>query len=314
MAERLSVSVFVGDDDDLSLQPGFVTETGSSTAEQSAATMTDQRPAIYRGVLSRDSDELDARQILMVELLDGANAVLSRTPLVLSPVCSDGPAQASGSIVSGHIGWSADAAAVRFSRAGKLLHTEVVPKARPEISLTWEPREPVTDRRVITWEAGHPEGRPLVYLVLYSPTDGLTWETLSFPQEESRFEVPFDELPGGSARLAVLASDGINTARAETAAFAVPIKPLFCSIQSPREGDVVSSDTPVWLLGQAFDKQSRQLETDDLVWTSSRQGELGRGGQVVASLRRGEHTITLRAGTGDRAGQASVSVSVRRTR
>jgi hypothetical protein len=91
-------------------------------------------------------------------------------------------------------------------------------------------------------------------------------------------------------------------------------KRLFTIILSPAEGEPIASGTTVWLEGQAYDREAEQPELDELVWTSSLQGELGRGPRLAVDLVSGRHTITLRAGHGERQGDASVSLVVGRSR
>jgi hypothetical protein len=165
----------------------------------------------------------------------------------------------------------------------------------------------------VQWEGSHPEGRQLHYLVLYSHTAGRTWESVAPPLDTNELEVNFDDWPGGEAVIAVLASDGVRTARAETRVVRAPPKPLFAIIQSPADGQRIAAGTTVWLQGQAYNRETEAPELEELVWTSSVQGELGRGSQLVVELMPGQHTITLRAGQAERQGDAVISLAVVRS-
>jgi hypothetical protein len=124
--------------------------------------------------------------------------------------------------------------------------------------------------------------------------------------------VDFDLLPGGDrCRIGVLATDGVNTIVAESPSFAVPVKPCRAMILAPEDGSSFAIGELVLLQGQGYYLEEQQAETEELVWTSSQAGELGRGMTVeVKGLSPGLHRITLRAGTGERAGEASISIGI----
>ncbi len=119
----------------------------------------------------------------------------------------------------------------------------------------------------------------------------------------------FDRLAGGPAcRLAITASNGLRATRVETAPFSVREKPCAAVIVRPVDGETLAPD--VVLVGNGWWREERRPELQQLGWTSDVQGELGSGRQVAVHLEPGTHTLTLRAGSGERAGEQSVTVQV----
>jgi hypothetical protein len=89
------------------------------------------------------------------------------------------------------------------------------------------------------------------------------------------------------------------------------VKPCRAIIFSPRDGGTFPAGEHVALHGQGFYLEDNLPETRALLWSSSRDGELGRGMAVDApSLSPGEHEITLAAGHEGRTGAATVKIYV----
>lgn len=67
----------------------------------------------------------------------------------------------------------------------------------------------------------------------------------------------------------------------------------------------------LWLQGYAYDLEDGALAETALRWSSSRDGDLGTGSQVLVSLSPGEHLITFTATDSDgNAATATVRVYV----
>jgi chitinase len=83
-------------------------------------------------------------------------------------------------------------------------------------------------------------------------------------------------------------------------------------ILSPEDGATFAPDETINLQGQGLYLEENQPETEALVWTSSKDGELGTGTIVDnPRLSPGSHHITLIAGTGERAGKSTISIQIR---
>jgi hypothetical protein len=166
----------------------------------------------------------------------------------------------------------------------------------------------------ISWAGSDADGDSLTYSVLYSP-DGTNWVPLGTGITETQLFVNATELAGGSgAKVRVLASDGINTSTDESdGSFTVGHKGPQAFILSP-EGDVtIMLGTPLLLQGYAYDLEDGALGQSALRWTSSLDGDLGTGSQVLVILSQGQHVITLTATDSDgntATATARVNVSV----
>jgi hypothetical protein len=109
----------------------------------------------------------------------------------------------------------------------------------------------------------------------------------------------------------VLASAGFRTGVATSESFIVPRKPRKPSIISPSHGETFSQGDSVHLFGFAHSPEGL-AEAEDLIWSSSTNGFLGSGPEVIVHmLSIGRHRITLRTvdGYGSEA-SAEVTVTV----
>lgn len=88
-----------------------------------------------------------------------------------------------------------------------------------------------------------------------------------------------------------------------------PTRPPVVHLIAPVDEAVVIASTPVTFAASALDLSAIDL-TDALVWTSSIDGELGRGGVVVHALSPGIHRIKAIATSADgRAGSGTLIVT-----
>jgi len=175
-------------------------------------------------------------------------------------------------------------------------HVPTVTVLFPNGGETWA----ATGTYAITWTASDADGDPLAYSVLYSP-NGSDWLPVAAGITQTQVAVNAAELAGGNAaRVRVLASDGVNTTADESdAPFTVARKGPQAFILSPERDIIIVPGTPLWLQGYAYDLEDGTLPDTALRWSSSRDGNLGTGSQVLVSLSPGEHVITLTATDSD---------------
>jgi len=175
-------------------------------------------------------------------------------------------------------------------------HVPTVTVLFPNGGETWA----ATGTYTITWTASDADGDPLAYSVLYSP-NGSDWLPVAAGITQTQVAVNAAELAGGNAaRVRVLASDGVHTTADESdAPFTVARKALQAFILSPEKDIIIAPGTPLWLQGYAYDLEDGTLLDTALRWSSSRDGNLGTGSQVLVSLSPGEHVITLTATDSD---------------
>jgi hypothetical protein len=215
------------------------------------------------------------------------------------------------SSVLGSIPFPAGTRLIRLEYADTILKEVVVPARGPELELTWYPAARVAGKATVTWRGDHPLGQPLNYFVKYSHTDGQSWIPLGLRTSAEQKEVDFEKVPGGPrCRVAVMATDGVNTRVAQTDPFHVAIKPCRAMILEPAEGLTAPRGAPIVLRGQGFWLEENRPELVELTWSSSMDGYLGDGARVVARLSLGVHRISLEAGVGERIGTSEVRVTI----
>jgi hypothetical protein len=156
------------------------------------------------------------------------------------------------------------------------------------------------DTYTITWAANDADGDSLTYGVLYSP-DGNNWVPVGTAITETELAVSAAELAGGNgAKVRVMATDGVNTSADESdAPFAVGRKGPQAFILSPERDGAIPLGAPLFLQGYAYDLEDGTLGESSLRWTSSHDGDLGIGDQVLVTLSEGRHVITLTATDSD---------------
>jgi len=253
------------------------------------------------------------RHALQAELLDDDGRVLARSPVPATPYCTMSRLSTTLA-VRADLPFAEKTRRIRFLRDDVLVHEIDVPPHSPRVKLTWRSGAEVRGKSRITWRADHPDGNALHYIVRYSHDDGATWRRIGDRTSETSAAIDFAALPGGKrCRVAVLATDGVNTDIARSGAFAVPVKACVALVLAPEDGTRITPGEALTLRGQGFYLEEQAAELEDLIWSSDRDGELGRGPLItVGAPSAGRHRITLVAGRGRRAGKAVVAVEVGR--
>lgn len=249
--------------------------------------------------------------LLEAQLFDAEATLLAKYPLRLDDVCSHGGTERPRA-VRGWVPFHPLTQTVRFTYRGRTLREIVRAEAAPRVTLTWQPPERVKGKRRITWKTERANGIRAQCFLRYSHTGGATWQRIGWRTFETSCEVDFDQLPGGDrCQLAVVATDGINTALAETAVFAVPLKSCQAMILAPVDDFTFRRGERVQLIGQGFWLEDSRVEKQALEWVSSIDGSLGHGPALEApSLSPGEHRITLFAGAESRRGSQAITIRI----
>jgi hypothetical protein len=121
---------------------------------------------------------------------------------------------------------------------------------------------------------------------------------------EFSLPIDYDVLPGTSGNTALLrvsVSDGANVGAATSAAFSVAKKlPVDPVISLPTAGTAFAPDDPILLEGGAYDGDDGMLGGAAIRWSSSIDGDLGAGQELlVPQLSAGHHVITMTATDSD---------------
>lgn len=153
--------------------------------------------------------------------------------------------------------------------------------------------EPVSGSFTVSWQASDGDGDTLTFDVFYSIDNGNNWQPLLLSAAASPVNIDADQLPGGSARLRVSASDGTHTIYAESNAFQVARKPPLVRIETPADDFHISWGQLINFIAYVEDPQGSEIPTDNMVWSNAYR-ELGTGPSIsVTDLEVGTNPITL---------------------
>lgn len=197
-----------------------------------------------------------------------------------------------------------EARRIVLRRGVTLLAERMASDHAPSVSVV-EPGagEALGDTTTISWAASDEDGDTLYYTVLYSHDDGTSWWPLAIDLTEDSLHASTASWPGGSeARVQVLASDGFNTAIADSGVFEVTHKAPSAWIGAPQSESLLNPSEAIVLTGHAEDLEDGELTGASITWSSDRQGVLGSGSQLVLpvlTLDPGEHKITMTATDSD---------------
>jgi hypothetical protein len=152
----------------------------------------------------------------------------------------------------------------------------------------------------VAWSGNDADKDPLTYTVQYTADDGATWETLAVDWPGQSLEIASSELAATTrGRMRVIASDGFNTAAAQSAAtFTIQPHAPDVSINSPPDGAIFMAEQQLFLDASADDMQDGALDGTNVQWSSNLDGPLGQGAIVTfnaKNLREGYHAITVTA-------------------
>jgi hypothetical protein len=177
----------------------------------------------------------------------------------------------------------------------------------PAVDAVW----PAGTAQTIRWSHTSPSGAPLFTQIEFSPDGGTHRFVLGRDIVDSTFVVNVDELPGTKRGiLYVQVSDGLNIAESAVSV-TVDYKAPVVQIMSPQPNASMTVHVPLSLEGNAVDSEE-ELTDAQLEWSSSQDGELGTGWQLlVDKLSIGRHTLTLTASDSQgKVGQASIEIEV----
>jgi hypothetical protein len=169
---------------------------------------------------------------------------------------------------------------------------------------------PEGNKLTVQW-AAQAESDKLWHKLRFSADAGRTWLGVARRLERPSCELDLGRLPGGEECIVeVYTSDGVATGRLRSAPFRVAHKLPRAVIAAPVRGESLTSSW-VRLLGAGIDEGGRAISKEHLVWSSNRDGTLGRGDFLEVRLSPGRHTLRLVVrDAGEREGAAEVAVKV----
>lgn len=172
--------------------------------------------------------------------------------------------------------------------------------------------ETLSGLHTLTWTVDDPDSANHTFKVLYSPDGTAPWRQWASGLNALELTIDFDRVAGssGTARIQVLASDGVRTGSCVSNAFSVPMHLPSARITSPVSGTLFRPTELIWLQGYAFDIDDGFRADASLSWDSDLQGALGTGDDLfINTLVEGTHVITLTA-TDSAGNTASDSITI----
>ncbi len=134
------------------------------------------------------------------------------------------------------------------------------------------------------------------------PEDGaltgtsLVWTSSRDGQLGTGTSISRDDLSIGAHTITLRASDSDGWIVTDQITFTITNDPPVATITAPANGGSADEGDPVNFTGNANDTEDGALTGTSLVWTSSRDGQIGTGENFsTSSLSAGTHTITLTA-------------------
>jgi hypothetical protein len=248
---------------------------------------------------------------LTLELRTAAGAVLSSQSF---GVDFDGPARGITTETAFRVSTPMvpDVAEVRLRKGTKVLLTRPVSAHAPTVTvLTPTAAQNVTGPVTLTWSASDTDGDTLTYAVYYLHNGADPSLIARDVKTTSLLWDPAIVAGGNQARIAVVASDGVNEGQGLSPAFTVPTKGPVVSIFSPASGVSVPSNQTITFTGGGFDPEDGYLPSTALEFRSNLDGNFSTGDTVNRSLSQGVHTITLSGTDKDgNVGEASITLTV----
>lgn len=236
-----------------------------------------------------------------IRLVDEAGNGLADYPFVPQAV-EEGPGAEGGPLPLefGHVvPFVAETRSIQIvdAAAGTVIGTKTVSASAPIVGdVTLDGPDPDTGALAVAWSASDPDGDALKFDVFLTRDGGATFlEPLVLGVSEASTQIDTARLGGGTAQIRVVASDGVQTASADSLPFVMVDKPPRPEISTPANGAVVYVGQLMNFEGEATDAQDGAIFDAGLVW-STEVGTLGTGSKLsVTDLPVGVHTITLTA-------------------
>ena len=246
-----------------------------------------------------------------LELYDAGNHQLASYPFTPLTATVDAPNLQPFNQVVNFVAGSAQLRVVRLADSA-VLATQAIPPHSPTLSnvmLVGAPN-PVAGTVTLQWTAGDADGNPLTFDIYYSRDGGASTQPLQLGVSGSSAQLDTSPLAGSSnALFRVIASDGVNTAQADSPTFSMANKPPQPEILTPGDGAHYHWGQLVNFSGDATDAQDGYVSPSKLSW-SDQAGALGNGALLsVSDLPVGSDVITLTA-TDSASQKASMSITV----
>ena len=229
-----------------------------------------------------------------LELRDSAGAVLGSQVFAGTPV-EERPGKIVFDFVVEFVPGTVELRVVDET-TGNVLATHEVSANAPLVSNVRLPGapNPVDGVVTVTWNASDPDGDELRFDIFASRVGDAMDRPIQLGIRGTSVALDTTRLGGGNNRLRVVASDGANTASAESATFTVPARKPKIMINSPLDGFRADWGQLITLQAEVDDVQDEFVS--DVRWSTSKAGEFATGRSVQTdSLPVGENVIAVTA-------------------
>lgn len=155
--------------------------------------------------------------------------------------------------------------------------------------------DPAAQTVTVGWAASDPDGEPLTFDIYLARDDGASLQPLRLGVSDTSAEVGIARLGGGLVRLRVVATDGVQSAFADSAQFTLANKPPQLRILNPGDGGAIRLGQLVNFEGAASDPQDGEVAETALDWSIPGRS-LGSGSRLsITDLPAGVNQVTLTA-------------------
>jgi hypothetical protein len=312
---------------------GYINSSFSTNSSSSSGTGDLVKHLLVRGIIDIDADSIEFQPFVSFELdrayippslpgndywlilLDENDVELDR--IAFSPIPMEGePSNPGGSGAPDDekglllIPVKYDPNIVKFKVIKQsndiLLGSVIASDNAPEVSVTYpNGGEHLNPPSVtITWTASDADNDPLTFTVQFSKDNGTSWKTLVTDHVGTSLDVNLDDLGKTlEGLIRVQASDGFNTAEdVSDSSFVTPNSAPSCDITKPGSNTSFVGVQPIIL--EAFTSDVEDGSNLQVNWTSSLEGPIGNGSNLITELgsgsingirrlREGSHTITM---------------------
>ncbi len=229
-----------------------------------------------------------------IRLVDGSNAPFANYPF--TPETVEGSDGLGFGLVVDFVAGTRAIQIVRNSD-GHVMGSAAVSSNAPTISgvALQSATSPVSGVVTLVWTANDADGDELVFDVAYSRDNGATFQPVAINLSGSSAQIDTASLGGsGAAILRVTASDGVNSASADSASFIMAPKPPQPYILTPADNTTVLYGQLVNFSAMAFDAQDGTVAPSGFTWKNAQGSSLGTGPLLsMDDLPVGTNVITL---------------------
>jgi hypothetical protein len=179
----------------------------------------------------------------------------------------------------------------------RVIGTRVVSPTRPDIRAisVQAASNPASGIVTLGWTASDADGDPLTFDVFFTRDAGASLQPVTLGVSGPGAQIDTANLPGGPGQFRVVASDGVQTAFADSPLLTLTNKAPAPRVISPGASATIVQGQLISLEGRATDPQDGAIVGSGLTWTLAGRS-LGSGPRLtITDLPVGTDTITFRA-------------------